>query len=295
MTETMTPHVTASKPNVAASQQRYYVPEPSPYPVLVSFAALLLFMGAGLLVNGVGVGGWFMGAAALLLLYALNRWFAALIAEDRGGLFHGWEAESIRLGMMWWIGSEVVLLAVFFGVLFYEHFISVPWLASLPPHFTPWPGYAGIWPSTGPAGHPFTPIGPIGLPLIKDFLLFISGATYAWAQWGLKENLRQQLIAGLVVTILLAAAFLSLTGYEFVHAYSEHLTPGSGVYGATFFGLTGLHAVHVAVGLVLVAAILERSLRGDFSATHHFAVQAVGWFWYLVVFAAIPFFMVYWS
>lgn len=285
---------TTTTPNAAASQQHYYVPEPSPYPVLVSAAALFLFMGIGLLVNSVGVGTWFMGAGALLLLYALNRWFAAVIAEDRGGLFHGWEVELLRLGMVWFIISESALFATFFGVLFYEHFVSVPWLASLAPHFTPWPGYAGVWPTAGPAGHEFTAVGPIGVPLIKTLLLLISGATYAWAQWGLKENQRGSLITGLVVTILLGVVFVALTGHEFVDAYAKHMTLGSGVYGATFFGLTGLHGLHVAAGVVMIAAILERSLKGDFSAKHHFAVKAVGWFWYLIVVVSVPFFIVYW-
>ncbi len=272
---TMTSNVTGS--------QRYYLPQPSPYPVLVSAALLVLFIGSGLRVNGVGAGSWLMAAGLLLLLYAVVHWFSGVIAESRGGVYHRWESRSFRLGMIWFIISEIVLFATFFAVLFYERRISVPWLASLDPRFSPWPGFVGGWPTAGPAGHRFATIGPLGIPLVNTILLLSSGATVTWAHWGLKENRRQQLIAGLIVTILLGAVFVLLQAYEFHHAYTElGLTLGSGVYGATFFMLTGLHGLHVTVGLVMLTTILGRSLKGHFSAEHRFAVEAVSWYWHFV-------------
>lgn len=272
---TITPNVTVP--------HRYYVPQPSPYPILLSLSLLLLAIGLALRINGIAAGLWFAAAALLPLLYALVRWFGSVVAESRGGHYRRWESQSFRLGMIWFIISEVVLFATFFSVLFYERVLAVRWLAGLDPRFSPWPGFAGSWPTAGPAGHAFGTIGPLGIPLINTVLLLSSGITVTWAHAGLKENRRRQLIAGLAATILLGAVFLLLQGYEFHHAYTElGLTLASGVYGATFFMLTGLHGFHVTVGVIMLTAILGRSLKGHFSADHRFAVDAVGWYWHFV-------------
>ncbi len=280
----------------AKASPRYYVPHPSPYPSLLSLALLVMGTGVALSLNAVRGGPWFVLAGAVPLLYVLARWFGAVIAESEGGLYHGWEDRTFRLGMVWFIASEVALFATFFGVLFYERNIAVPWLASFSPRFTPWPGFAAAWPTSGPAGQAFSPVQAFGIPAINTLLLLSSGATVTWAHWGLRRDNRRQLILGLVLTVLLGAVFLALQGYEFHHAYAElGLTLGSGVYGATFFMLTGLHGLHVTLGVVMLAVILARCLKGNFRPDHHFAFEAVSWYWHFVdVVWLLLFVFVYW-
>jgi cytochrome c oxidase subunit 3 len=281
--------------NVAATR-RYFVPRPSPYPALLSFSLMLLAIGCGLGVNGFTAGRWFVGVGAVAILYVLFGWFGNVISESEDGSYLVWEDRSFRLGMTWFIISEAVLFATLFGVLFYEREVSVPWLASLDAHFTPWPGFAAAWPTAGPAGKSFGIISPWGIPAINTLILLTSGATVTRAHVWLKRNRRLELNAWLAATIALGVIFLILQVREFYHAYSElGLTLGSGVYGATFFMLTGLHGLHVTVGVVMLTAILSRSLKGHFEPNHHFAFEAVSWYWHFVdVVWLMLFLFVYW-
>lgn len=280
----------------AEATRRYYVPQPSPYPALLSFSLMLLAIGAGLYVNGVPAGQWIVGLGTLPLFYGLISWFRSVIKESEGGRYLSWEDRSFRLGMAWFIVSEVILFATFFGVLFYERAISVPWLASLDAQFTPWPEFSGTWPTAGPAGKTFHVINPWGIPAINTMILLASGMTVTWAHWALKRNQRRRLNLWLAATIALGVVFLILQVHEFYQAYTElGLTLGSGVYGATFFMLTGLHGFHVTLGILILAVIFSRSLVGHFRPEHHFAFEAASWYWHFVdVVWLLLFVFVYW-
>ncbi len=274
----------------------YYVPQSSPWPAILSLALMVLFIGLALFVNSVGSGGWIALAGLLTTVYAIVRWLGSVIGENRRQAYAVWESGSFRLGMIWFIVSEVVLFATFFSCLAYERLISVPRLASLDPAFTPWHGYAGGWPSAGPQGTAFSVISPWGIPLLNTILLLSSGVTVTWAHWGLLAGKRGQLKLGLLLTVLLGAVFLYFQAQEFSHAYSElGLTLGSGVYGATFFMLTGLHGFHVTLGVVMLTVMLFRSQQGDFTRSNHFAFSAVSWYWHFVdVVWLMLFVFVYW-
>ena len=282
--------------STASADDVYYVPHSSPWPALMSLALTLLFVGIALFVNGVGAAALIAVAGLAIVLYTVFRWFGSVVAENRARSYGVWEDGSFRLGMMWFIASEVVLFSSFFGVLAYERLISVPWLASLDPAFTPWHGFAGGWPTPGPDGTAFHVVGPWGLPLINTILLLSSGVTVTWAHFGLLSGKRGQLKAGLLLTILLGAVFLVLQGREFYEAYTElGLTLGSGVYGATFFTLTGLHGLHVTIGVLMLTTMFFRSNAGDFTAKDHFAFSAVSWYWHFVdVVWLMLFVFVYW-
>ncbi len=145
-------------------------------------------------------------------------------------------------------------------------------------------------------GDAFTPMGPWGIPALNTLLLLTSGATLTWAHWGLIKNNRTLLIWGLFLTVLLGAIFLGFQAYEYIHAYSElGLTLGAGIYGATFFILTGFHGMHVTLGTIMLMVILGRCMKGHFSEHNHFAFEAVAWYWHFVdVVWLILFVFVYW-
>ncbi|MCB1891849.1 MAG: cytochrome c oxidase subunit 3, partial [Rhodocyclaceae bacterium] len=184
----------------------------------------------------------------------------------------------------------------FFGALFYVRVLSVPDLASAEQQLL-WPDFKAVWPSAGPKfAEQFTPMGAAGIPLINTLLLLSSGATLTWAHWGLLEGKRGQLKIGLMLTIALGLLFLSLQVYEYVHAYQElNLKLTTGVYGSTFFMLTGFHGLHVTIGATMLLVIFFRVMAGHFKPDHHFAFEAVAWYWHFVdVVWLFLFVVVYW-
>jgi len=268
----------------------YYVPPPSGWPIIGSFALLGLASGFILFLAKITAGPWVMAVGAALLLYMLTGWFGSVIRENQAGLLEGQVDTSFRWGMVWFMFSEVMFFAGFFGALFYARNIAVPWLAQAQ---LIWPGYTDAWPTAGPAlTDPFTPMAAWGIPAINTLILLSSGATVTWAHWGLKQDRRWQLKAGLILTIALGLLFLSLQ----IHEYGEAaFTIKTGIYGATFFMLTGFHGLHVTLGAIMLTVITGRVFAGHFSTQHHFGFEAVAWYWHFVdVVWLMLFVFVYW-
>ena len=161
-----------------------------------------------------------------------------------------------------------------------------------------WPAFEAMWPTNGPGdvGGEYQVMGPWGIPAINTLILLSSGVTLTWAHWGLKKNDRTQLILGLMATVALGFLFLGLQAYEYYHAYHElNLKLTSGMYGSTFYMLTGFHGLHVTLGATMLLVILIRSMKGHFTEENHFAFEAVAWYWHFVdVVWLVLFIFVYW-
>jgi cytochrome c oxidase subunit 3 len=126
-------------------------------------------------------------------------------------------------------------------------------------------------------------MGAFGLPLLNTLLLLTSGVTCTWAHHGLIAKNRKQLIQGLSATVALGFLFVLCQAIEYHEAYSEMgLTLGSGIYGSTFFMLTGFHGFHVCVGAIILSVVLFRSAKGHFTPENHFAFEAAAWYWHFV-------------
>jgi cytochrome c oxidase subunit 3 len=276
---------------------RYYLPEPSHWPVVGAAALFLMTFGGVLWMNGVRGGPWVVIAGMAAIVYMMIGWFGTVIRESEGGKYNKQVDLSFRWSMSWFIFSEVMFFAAFFGALFYMRMLAVPGLASGDTMEQIWPGFSAHWPISGPGiEETFTPMGAWGIPAINTMILLSSGVTVTWAHWGLKKNNRSQLILGLIATVALGILFLSLQAYEYVHAYHEYnLTLGMGAYGATFFMLTGFHGFHVTVGTIMLIVILGRAMAGHFTAEHHFGFEGVSWYWHFVdVVWLLLFVLVYW-
>lgn len=286
----------------------YYVPEPSGWPIVGSTALALLTSGLVMWVNHIALGGWSMLAGLLVLFYMMFGWFSTVIAESQSGKFNSQVDLSYRWGMSWFIFSEVMFFAAFFGALFYMRVLSVPWLGEGDTNAILWEGFKATWPSTGPLGQaiiaPMTeaapgqlsPMSAWGVPAINTLILLTSGVTLTIAHWGLKKGNRGQLNLWLALTVALGALFLYLQATEYHEAYTKlGLTLGSGAYGATFFLLTGFHGFHVTIGTIMLAVILVRCLKGHFKPDYHFAFEAVSWYWHFVDVVWLGLFVfVYW-
>jgi cytochrome c oxidase subunit 3 len=276
---------------------RYYIPQPSSWPIFGSLALLSMALGAASWFNGAGWGKFLVFAGLIILFYMLAGWFSAVAHESEGGQYNKQVDTSFRWAMSWFIFSEVMFFAAFFGALFYMRVLSVPDLGSLESQQLIWPGFKPDWPVSGPGiKDQFTPMGAWGIPAINTLILLTSGVTVTIAHWGLLKNNRSQLIWGLVATVGLGMLFLSLQIYEYAHAYEElNLKLTMGAYGTTFFMLTGFHGFHVTVGTIMLIVILFRSVAGHFTPEHHFGFEGVAWYWHFVdVVWLILFIFVYW-
>ena len=268
---------------MSQNQGKYYIAPPSHWPIIGSCALFLMASGFIMLINELGGGGYILLAGVAVLAFMLFGWFGSVIRESEGGLFNQQVGKSFRLAMSWFIFSEVMFFAIFFGALFYARVLSVPWLSEGDTMNMLWPGYGGGWPTSGPAGKPFETIGAWGIPAINTLILLSSGVTLTWAHWGLLKNKRSQLILGLFMTVALGITFIALQALEYHHAYTElGLTLGAGIYGATFFMLTGFHGFHVTLGTLMLIVILMRSIKGHFTPENHFGFEGVAWYWHFV-------------
>ncbi|MGZ3239954.1 MAG: cytochrome c oxidase subunit 3 [Burkholderiaceae bacterium] len=267
-----------------ANAPYYFVPGPSKWPVLAGASLLLTMAGAAAWVNGYGWGPFANAAGILSLLVVLYNWFGDAIAESEGGSYNARVDTSFRWSMSWFIFSEVMFFAGFFGALFYARSISMPWLADLD-HKILWPDFVGQWGNTGPAGtiEPFKTMTPFPIPTINTALLLTSGVTLTIAHHALRAGHRGKTAFWLFATILLGATFMGFQAHEYIDAYSElNLKLSSGIYGSTFFMLTGFHGFHVTMGAIMLSVVLYRVMKGHFTPEHHFAFEGAAWYWHFV-------------
>ncbi len=264
----------------------YFVPAPSKWPAVGSIAMILTLFGAVGTINGQVYGPWTLLAGFVVLIYMFFGWFGTVIAESESGQYNSRVDASFRWSRSWFIFSEVMFFAAFFGALFYARVISMPWLGDLDHKSFLWPDFLAQWgKGSGPAGliEEYKTMGPFWIPTINTALLLTSGVTLTIAHHALRENHRGKLNFWLAATILLGFIFVGFQAYEYIHAYRDlNLKLTSGIFGSTFFLLTGFHGFHVCVGAIMLTVILARCVRGHFRPNHHFAFEAAAWYWHFV-------------
>jgi cytochrome c oxidase subunit 3 len=261
------------------------VPAPSQWPLVGSIAMAFTGFGAVGVVNHQSWGLWSLLVGFAVLIYMLVGWFSAVAGESEGGQYNRLVDTSFRWSMSWFIFSEVMFFGAFFGALFYARSITMPWLGDLDHKQFLWPNFGAAWPNTGPAGtiEKFATIGPWPIPTINTALLLLSGVTLTIAHHALKDNHRGKLIFWLATTIVLGAIFMGLQVAEYSHAYKDlNLKLTSGIFGSTFFLLTGFHGFHVTIGALMLTVVLFRVIKGHFTPDHHFAFEGAAWYWHFV-------------
>jgi cytochrome c oxidase subunit 3 len=286
----------------AHGSDKYYIPHGSKWPAVGAVTLFVTMLGTAAVLNGSSMGPWIAYLGLAGVAYMFFGWFGAVIDESQRGLYNAGVDRSFRMGMTWFIFSEVMFFAAFFGALFYARQLSVPWLGGEGSRFMTnlflWPDFEASWPTNGPAGvgGEFETIPAFGLPAINTAILLTSGVTITIAHHALKAGNRGVLKIFLALTFLLGFGFVGLQAEEYIHAYRElNLTLGSGVYGSTFFMLTGFHGLHVTVGAIMLLVIWLRVMKGHFTPTHHFAFEATAWYWHFVDVVWLGLFIfVYW-
>ncbi|MFN7570880.1 MAG: cytochrome c oxidase subunit 3 [Betaproteobacteria bacterium] len=267
-----------------ATAPRYFVPGPSNWPMVGMIAMGLTMFGASMVVNRFDLGWILIAAGFATLIYMLVGWFGIVIRESERGAYGKNVDTSFRWGMSWFIFSEVMFFASFFGALYYARVFAVPALGDFE-HGLLWPDFNSAWPTEGPAGtiEPFQTIPAWPIPTINTLLLVTSGIWLTLSHHALLANQRSKAIFWLAATLLFGFAFVGVQAWEYMHAYRDlNLKLSSGIFGSTFFMLTGFHGLHVIVGAIMLTVVLLRLMRGHFRPDHHFAFEAAAWYWHFV-------------
>ena len=288
--------------HAAHGSDKYYIPHGSKWPAVGAVTLFITMLGTAAVLNGSSLGPWIAYLGLAGVAYMFFGWFGTVIDESQRGIYNAGVDRSFRMGMTWFIFSEVMFFAAFFGALYYARQLSVPWLggegAKFMTNLLLWKDFESTWPTNGPAavGGNFETIPAFGLPAINTAILLTSGVTITIAHHALKAGNRGILKIFLALTFLLGFLFVGLQAEEYMHAYKElNLTLGSGVYGSTFFMLTGFHGMHVTIGAIMLTVIWLRVMKGHFTPTHHFAFEGVAWYWHFVDVVWLGLFIfVYW-
>ena len=300
------------------AHEKYYVPEKSSMAVLATIGLIMSTFGAATAMNQATFGD---GEPSYTLMYVglfifaavLFSWFRTTIRENLAGMNSVQLKKSYVIGMFWFIFSEVMFFAAFFGALFYVRTLAGPWLAGegeggAMNHLL-WPGFEFSWPmmqtpqeavggvanqlmanmgtfTSAEKSMAFSEVGAWyqWLPLWNTIILLTSSGTVHIAHEGLLSGNKKRFNLWLGITVALGVVFIGLQILEYYEAYAHYgLTLNSGIYGSTFFMLTGFHGFHVAMGTVMLGIQLVRSLKaGHFTPDDHFGFEASSWYWHFV-------------
>lgn len=291
----------------AGSHDTYYVPDQTRLPFFASIGLALTVFGLGHVLNDIkasqsATASTLMAVAGFLLLaFILVQWFSTVIRENHAGMNSDQLKRSYVWGMVWFIFSEVMFFVAFFGALFYVRVFATAWLGGEGDKGISgdilWPDFQPIWPIIdNPDSTKFTnPHEALNvkewtpaffakfLPFWNTVILLTSSVTVHFAHTALKAGKRKGLIQWLSVTVALGVLFLALQVTEYTEAYGHYgLTLNSGIYGSTFFLLTGFHGFHVTLGTFILAVMLVRAIKGHFKPDDHFGFEAASWYWHFV-------------
>ncbi|MFK7892739.1 MAG: cytochrome c oxidase subunit 3, partial [Granulosicoccus sp.] len=253
-----------------SSATGYYIPHAARWPIVGSIGLFIFFYGFATWLNDGPFGKemFFIGMAVVVVM--MFGWFAQVVRESETGTYNTQVDTSFRLSMMWFIFSEVMFFAAFFGALFYARTFSGPWTGGIgeggagATNELLYQGYNYVWPNNGPelVGGSFQAMGWFGLPLINTLLLLTSGLTCTFAHHAIRAGHRKPFVLWLLATVTLGFIFVACQAYEYYHAYHElNLRLTSGIYGSTFYLLTGFHGFHVTMGAIILLVVMLRAMR----------------------------------
>ncbi len=285
------------------SVDNYYVPAQSKWPIIGAIAVFTMALSTALMITGSDIASILFIFSSCLMAYMLFGWFQNVVQESQQGLYSDQLNRSFRIGMLWFIFSEFMFFAAFFGALFYVRTLAIPWLdgeGAKGSSALLWPEFTATWPLlSSPDPEKFaTPSGVIDawqLPFLNTVLLVTSSIFITISHHKLKAEKMAAAKFWLAMTIIFGFSFLCVQVFEYIHAYHElGLTLNAGIYGSTFFMLTGFHGAHVTIGSIMLFVILIRMLKGHFDKTdseslienpdsdRFFAFEAAAWYWHFV-------------
>ena len=257
------------------TKHHWHLVDPSPWPLMAAIAAFGLTSGGVLYMHNYSLGSFLYKIGFFMLLFVMYTWWRDVIREATFEEQHNVAVQrGLRLGMILFIVSEIMFFFAFFWAFFHS---------SLAPVFN----IGGVWPPEA-----ISTIKASGIPLTNTIFLLSSGATVTWAHHAIRARSKKHTILGLIFTILLAAIFTLLQGYEYLNA---PFNISDSVFGSCFYMTTGFHGFHVFIGTCCLLVSLLRVVLSHFTNTHHFGLESAIWYWHFVdVVWLFLFVMVYW-
>jgi len=256
-------------------QHGFHLVDPSPWPLIAAFSALMFTFGLVLYMHGYAGGLFLWSYGLLMVLFVMFVWWRDIIRE---GTFEGQHTAivqtGLRYGMLLFIVSEIMFFFAFFWAFFHSS-------------FNPSIVLGGVWP---PAF--LTILDPWQIPLLNTVILLSSGATVTWAHHSIVLGSKSQASWALICTISLAIVFTALQAFEYITA---PFTISDSVYGSSFYMATGFHGFHVFIGTCFLTICLIRLYFNHFTREHHFGFEAAAWYWHFVdVVWLFLFITIYW-
>jgi cytochrome c oxidase subunit 3 len=259
----------------AKNEHSFHLVDPSPWPIVAAFSALMLTFGGVLYMHGYLGGSFLRDFGLLMILFMMYSWWRDIIRE---GTVEGQHTHTVqvglKMGMLLFIVSEIMFFFAFFWAFFHSS-------------FNPMYTVGGVWPPSY-----ITVLDYAKVPLLNTFLLLNSGASVTWAHHAIIAGDKSQASFSLIITIVLAIIFTCLQGFEYVTA---PFSISDSVYGSTFYMATGFHGFHVFIGTCFLTVCLYRLYVNHFTREHHFGFEASAWYWHFVdVVWLFLFITIYW-
>lgn len=253
----------------------YHIVDASPWPFIISFGLFFFTFGLSMFFHSYKGGKFLMLIGLLIIILTMFTWFRDIIRE---AVYEGQHTKQVQLGL-----RSGMLLFIFSELLFFISFFWAFFHSSL----SPTPNIGSLWPPLG-----IETISPWGLPLLNTIILLTSGATITWAHHSIILGDRRNSITSLLVTLGLALFFIFIQAFEYIES---NFNISDGIYGTTFFLLTGFHGIHVIIGMIFIFISTLRLINYHFSKQHHFGFEAAAWYWHFVdVVWLFLFITVYW-
>jgi len=240
----------------------FHLVDPSPWPIISAFSALMMTFGGVLYMHGY-MGGDFLWKFGIgMILFMMYVWWRDIIREGTIEGQHTMRVQKgLRMGMLLFIVSEVMFFFAFFWAFFHAS-------------FNPSVALGGVWP---PAF--MVILDPWKVPLLNTIILLTSGATVTWAHHAIVWGSKGHAMSALLYTVALAAVFTALQAFEYVTA---PFSISDSIYGSTFFMATGFHGFHVFIGTCFLTVCFFRLTMNHFTREHHFGFEAAAWYWHFV-------------
>lgn len=259
----------------AEKHHDYHLVDPSPWPLMASVSALIMFIGLAMTFHD-KTGAYAILAVGLLgVLFTSYVWWRDVIKEGESGEHHtNIVRHGMRIGMALFIVSEVMFFGAFFWSFFKAALAPVLVFDGLHIFDSAEPLTYGVFPPES-----VETFDPWDLPFLNTLILLLSGTTVTWAHYALLHNKRDELVKALAISVGLGVSFTILQAYEYSHAmfgFSE------GIYSTNFYMATGFHGFHVIIGTIFLAVNLVRAMKGGMDKEGHLSFEFAAWYWHFV-------------
>ncbi len=253
----------------------FHIVDPSPWPFIISFGCLFLTFGIAMFFHGYSGGFLMILTGLFIIIGTMFTWFRDIVRE---AVYEGQHTKKVQIGL-----KNGMLLFIFSEVMFFFSFFWAFFHSSL----APTPEIGSLWPPMG-----IETIDAWGLPLLNTSILLTSGSTITWGHHSIVLGDKKNAKMSLFLTIALALFFTMIQAYEYIEA---SFSISDGIYGTTFFLLTGFHGLHVIIGTIFIIVCTIRLIKNHFTKQHHFGFEASAWYWHFVdVVWLFLFVAVYW-